>query len=303
MLPRAHLRIFAALSFLSAFSRPHDARAQLRELTQIGIESYPATTSREQPGRGVGTAIGTFSLTVPVLLSKRVILLPGATYERFDLEVEGVGEELGSFHDLSLNLGSIFVFSKRFFAFASVGGGYASEDLDTDRFITKTTLIGMMKVSDSLTLGAGAIYDSQTNGFTPAPLVSINLRFEDDWRLKGVVPAQVDLEYHPTDWLSVGVRQALRSNRYYLDSDKHQISNIDFEFSYFLVSVGPKLTFSPTPFLHFDAYSTLATLRTFEVFRNGRNIGDDRLEAGPMLGIRVWIGPDGWDTEASKSGG
>ena len=271
-----------------------DARAQVSELAQAGVEYFPSSKLEGNP-QEVRILIGRFGVTAPIPVSKRVVLLPGATYEFLDFGSSGFeAPNLAVLHDVALNLGSAIAFTDRALAVVSVGGGFASEGLSTEQFIVTASVLGTYRFSDAFTLGAGVGYDRQTGSVSPLPLISLNIRFGERWRIRGVVPTLLELEYHPRSWFTAGIAGALKGNRYHLDPEKY--GGNDPELAYSVYSVGPKLTFSFTPYVHASLYGGLAVLRRFELFEDGKAFGSDSLEPGPILGFRLWLGPAGWGT-------
>lgn len=229
----------------------------------------------------------------PLPLGSDTTLIIGAAYEFIDVHTTR-GESL-QLHAPKITVGVSHDFSEHWGVLALVDAGFASDfsrPLTGDDVLLSLTGIVTYALNDSLQLGAGAIYDRRTGGLAPLPAVLLNLKLAERVRIRGFAPVWLNAEYLATPWLTVGVRSTFEGNRFHVSGDTFGVR--DVELAYSNLTVGPKLTFSLTDWIHLDLYAAGAVYRRYELFQN-----DDKLsrnELSPVIGYggRLWFGPSGW---------
>lgn len=132
----------------------------------------------------------------------------------------------------------------------------------------------------------------RTGKLAPLPALLLNLRPHERFRIRGFAPLWLNAEYRAFDWLDVGVRSTFEGNRFHLASDTFGVS--DVELAYLNLTLGPKLTFNFTDWLHLDAYAAYAVYRRYELFRDDESWARYGLSPVVGYGARFWVAPSGW---------
>lgn len=275
------------LLFVSA-----SARAQLADsLAGSSFEHYPAAESSDVPGK-TSVNVARAYAGVPLPLGKSTTLVAAAGYELVD--VHSSAADPFQLHAIKLTTGVIQDIGR--FQLVVLGdAGFASDFSDPvgshDLLLSGTGLL-TYAFSDSFKLGAGILYDRRSGDLAPLPALLLNLRASERFRVRGFAPAWLNAEYRLTSWLDVGIRSTWEGNRFHLGQDK--LSMGDAELAYSNFTVGPKVTFNFTDWLHLDVYTPGALYRRFELFQNDESIG--RHDLSPVLGygVRFWVAPSGW---------
>ena len=284
------LGIWAGACLLTTTSVAHGQLAD--SLVAATVEHYPAATSGALPGKiAINVVRGTAG--VPVEVGKTTTLIAGAGYEM-------IGAEPTEANSLQLHsVKTVFGVDQRFgerWGLVLLGeAGLASDFRDTvgsDDLLLSASGFATYAFSDSFKLGAGAIYDRRTGDLAPLPAVLLKLRVGSRFRMRGFVPVWLTAEYHLFDWLDVGLRSTLDGNRFHLGKDTWGLDNA--ELAYSNLTVGPKVTFNFTDWLHLDVYAAGALYRRFEVFQNDESYLRSDLSPVIGYGARFWIAPSGW---------
>jgi hypothetical protein len=195
-----------------------------------------------------------------------------------------------------LSLSIVQVLTSRLTLVGSVGNGFASDfsrSVESDDFVFTGMALGIYKLTDTFSLGAGIGYDRRTGSLSPIPLIPFKWRISENLRLRGVLPASFALEYRPAKWLSAGVRGALEGNRYHLSEEKFGAGDLQLAYSTF--NVGPKLTFHLGNLVNIDLYASMPVYRRYTAYFQGNDISNTDLSPVMGYGIRFWIGPNGWE--------
>jgi hypothetical protein len=283
-------RLWAALCLLSA---PSIAHAQLADsLAATSIEHYPSAENGERAGQ---TRLEVFRASVgaPVKVTDRTTLLLGGAYEGISVHPSDSGAF--QLHAPKLGLGIVQGFTERWGMIAMADVGFASDfsgSLGSADLLLALTAVGTFKVSESVKLGAGAVYDRRTGRLAPLPALLLDVRPVPRLRVRGFAPVWLNAEYHALDWLDVGVRSTFEGNRFHLVADTFGVP--DIELAYSNLTVGPKVTFNFTDWLHLDTYAAYAVYRRYELFQNDESYA--RYDLSPVVGYgaRFWIAPSGW---------
>lgn len=270
------------------------ARAQADDsLASTSFEYYP----RSNYGDGGDTLqLNVFraSVGVPIPVAEKTTLVAGASYEMLDIHPSDT--EAFQLHAPVLNFGVIQGIGERWGVMAFADVGFASdfsEKVGSDDVLASLTGVVTYKLGEAVTIGAGAVYDRRTGELAPLPAVLLNARISENMRVRGFVPSYLAAEYRATKWLDVGVRGTLEGNRYHLGEKKFGAP--DLELAYSTLTVGPKVTLSPTDWIHFDLYAAAAPYRRYEVFQNDESVGRTKIDSTIAYGARFWIGPSGWE--------
>lgn len=289
--------IVARASLLATISWAPCASAQMLDsLAGTTLEYYP---SARAGGPTKQLAVGVFRAhgAIPVMLGASTIFLPGVSYERVELDGRGLASPAPTLHAPMLNLTLVQKVSDRLSLVLSLGYGIASDfggPLGKDDFVVTNMVLGVYKLSDSVSLGGGILYDRRTGSVGPLPVVPINWRISENARLRGVIPASVAIEYRAAPWLAVGIRGAYDGNRYHLSENSYGVAHMQLAYS--AISVGPKMTAYLADFVNVDVYLGVPVYRRYAAYVDGDQIASEQLTPVVGGGIRVWIGDSKWDS-------
>jgi len=295
-------RSFALLSALTAFLGAGSARAQLADsLASVSYERYPSVSTPGSAPGDVGLQVFRFRAAYPIFLSKQTILIPGLAYELIDIQQHGgSGADIGLLHAPTASLTLVQKITDRISVIGSVGAGFASDFQDrisVDDLQVNLTAIALYKFSDTFSLGAGVSYTRQTGTLTPLPAIALNWQPTESFRVRGFVPALVNIEYRVTPWLTPGIRGTFEGNRYHISEKSTGLENLQLAYS--VITVGPKVTFRLADLLHLDVYAAGAFNRRFETYVDGNSTGSAYLAPVVFFGARLWVGPSGWHNDSA----
>jgi hypothetical protein len=285
--------ITAACCLATALFGATSAPAQVADsLAATSFEYYPASKNGDLPGE---TQLNVFraSAGVPIPVAKRTQLLAGAAYELLD--VHSSGRESFQLHAPKATVGVIQGFGERWGAMAFVDAGLASDfsdELGSNDLLLSLTLIGTYAFSDSVKVGAGAVYDRRTGQLVPLPAVLLDVRLSERIRIRGFAPSYVKADYHALNWLDLGLRTTFEGNRFHLGQESFGMENL--ELAYSTLTIGPKLTFNFSNWTHLDLYAAGAVYRRYELFENTESFAKYRLSPTVASGVRFWIAPSEW---------
>jgi len=269
------------------------AHAQLADsLAATTVEHYPAASSGKLPGK-IAINVVRANAGVPIEVAKQTTLIAGVGYELIDARpseadslqlhsvkgVFGVDQRIGKHFELVL-LGE-----------AGLASDFKDPVGSNDLLLSATGFV-TYSFGESFKLGAGAIYDRRTGELAPLPALLLKLRLGERFRIRGFAPVWLTAEYRCFDWLDVGVRSNLDGNRFHLGKETWQLDEAELAYSNF--TVGPKLTFNFSDWLHLDVYAAGAVYRRFEVFQNDESYLRSDLSPVIGYGARFWIAPSGW---------
>jgi hypothetical protein len=270
------------------------AGAQMSDsLASTSFEHYPSAKNVDEPSQSLKLNVFRASVGLPIPLAKRTTLVTGISYEMLDVHPS----DMDSFqlHAPQASFGVIQGLSERWAVWAIGGVGFASdfsESVSSDDVVGSVTGIVSYQLDEGLTIGAGATYDRSTGELAPLPALVLNLRLADRARVRGFVPSFVTAEYRTAKWLDTGVRATFEGNRFHLGEEKFGAE--DLELAYSTLTVGPKLTFSASDWLHLDVYAAAAVYRRYEVFQDDDSMYRAKLAPVVAYGLRFWVGPSQW---------
>jgi hypothetical protein len=279
------------LTLASSFST--GSHAQVADsLVQSSVEYYPPSRNGDLPGN---TQLNVFraSAGVPIPVAKRTQLVAGAAYEMIDVRPSNA--ETFQLHAPKATVGVIQGFNETWGAMAFADAGVASDfsdELGSNDLLLSLTLIGTYAISDSIKLGAGAIYDRRTGGLAPLPAVLLDWRLSERVRIRGFAPAYVKADYHALDWLDLGLRATFEGNRFHLGLTRLDMENV--ELAYSNLTVGPKVTVNFSEWTHLDLYAAGAVYRRYELFQNDESLDQYELSPTVATGVRFWVAPSEW---------
>lgn len=269
------------------------AHAQVSDaLAQTSFEYFPSANN-DDTGQSLRLNVLRVAAGVPIPVAQRTTLIAGVSYEMLDVHPS----DSASFqlHAPKATVGVIQGFSEHWgmMAFGDVGlASDFSDELSSEDALLSVTGIGTYKVSQSLTIGAGAVYDRRTGKLAPLPALLLSWRISERARVRGFVPAHVTADYRATDWLDLGLRAAFDGNRFHLGEAKFGVSRL--ELSYSNLEVGPKVTFNLNDWVHFDLYAAAAVYRRYQLFHDDESYAKYELSPVVAYGARFWIGPSPW---------
>lgn len=288
------LRTFSAACCLGvALSTAAAAEAQVNDsLASTSFEYYPSA-SNGAPGGETQLNVLRAAAAAPIAIGERTKLVLAAGYELLDVHPsDGDGFQL---HAPKLTLGVIRELPKGWGVMGFVDAGVASDfgdELGSSDALFSITAIGTYALSDSVTLGAGAVYDRRTGGLSPLPALLLKWRVSEKLRVRGFAPAFVNAEYRATPWLDLGLRATFEGNRFHLGDPRWR--EPELELAYSNLTLGPKATLSCGDWLHLDLYAAAALYRRYELFRGDESLERYRLSRTVGYGARFWVAPSGW---------
>jgi|GEM_PF-1696850 len=291
--PRSFRSVARILAILCSASITHGAHAELADsLAAISAEHYPDAKNNGET-ESVQLSLVRANVGVPIKLSERTLMFAGAGYELIDVRPSGAASF--QLHAPKLSVGAVHDFSERWGAIGLVGVGLASDFSESigSRDLT-LSLSGMVTYAFNKTtkVGAGVVFDARTGTLSPLPALLVDLRPLPRLRIHGFAPVWLHAEYKTMDWLDVGLRATFDGNRYHLGEKAAGLRDVELAYSNF--SVGPKLTFHISDWVHLDVYAPIAAYRRYELFQNDDSIGRYRLSPVVGYGMRVWVAPSGW---------
>ena len=269
------------------------ARAQMVDsLAATSFDYYPSVKSDDLQTE-VQINVARASVGAPIRLGKDTSLLVGAAYELVD--VHSSSDTALQLHAPSLTVGVRHDFSKHWGAIVLGSAGFASDFADpvgSDDLLLSLTGIVTYAVNDSIKLGAGAVYDRRTGDLAPLPALLLSLRLAERWRIRGFAPVWLNAEYRATDLLDLGLRATFEGNRFNVGDERFGKNNV--ELAYSNLTLGPKVTFNFTDWIHLDLYAAGAVYRRYDLFQNDDRFARHSLPPGVGYGARFWIAPSGW---------
>lgn len=285
------LTVLGTIATTTTFTSVAHAQAN-DSLASTSFEYYPKSNYGENGGQ-LQLNVFRASVGVPIPVAEQTTLVAGASYEMLDIHPSD--SETFQLHAPVANFGIIQGLGDHWGIMAFADLGFASDFSDkvgSDDVLASLTGVVTYKLSESFTIGAGAVYDRRTGDLAPLPALLLNLRVAERARVRGFVPSYLTAEYRATNWLDVGVRSTLEGNRYHLGE---KFGGKDLELAYSTLTVGPKVTLSVNDWIHFDIYAAAAPHRRYEVFQNDESVSRTKIDSTIAYGARFWIGPSGWE--------
>jgi|GEM_PF-2662027 len=258
----------------------------------------------------------------PVFLDgKRTILLPGASYERIDVQLQGspanIGQRRALAGELSLRaalveIGVVHRPNQNWLVHATFSGGLASDFAGAyshEDLAIIGRLLALYRTDEKLTLGHGTTYDKGTGNFSFIPLALVKWAPSPRWLLTALLPKAAVGTYHTASWLSSSLRVELDFGRYHLDESRYAAEHLYLR--YLGLMLGPSLTLSPDRFIHMDVFSGCA-LRWIGTYVYGGTPGVDLyfntpepvhevvLSPSAFLSVRFWVGLEGWSEGSDR---
>jgi hypothetical protein len=270
------------------------ANAQVDDaLASTSFEYYPKSNYGDNGGK-LQLNVFRASVGVPIPVAEKTTLVAGASYEMLDIHPSD--SETFQLHAPVISAGVVQGIGDHWGVMAFADLGFASdfsEKVGSDDVLASLTGVVTYKLSESFTIGAGAVYDRRTGQLAPLPALLLNLRISERARVRGFVPSYLTAEYRATNWLDVGIRSTFEGNRFHLGEKKFGAP--DLELAYSTLTVGPKVTLNVTDWVHFDIYAAAAPHRRYEVFQNDESMSKTKIDSTIAYGARFWIGPSGWE--------
>lgn len=281
----------AACCLAAALSLSPGASGQVFDsLASTSFEYYPSTRN----GSGSGeTQLNVFraSAGIPIPVAKRTHLVAGTAYEMIDVRPSDA--ESFQLHAPKATVGVIQGFNDRWGMMGFVDAGAASDfshELGSSDLLLSLTLIGTYAVTDSIKLGAGAVYDRRTGTLAPLPAVLLDWRVSERFWIRGFAPTYVKADYHTFDWLDLGLRASFEGNRFHLGNDVMP----NLELAYSNLTIGPKATLHFGKWAHVDLYAAGAIYRRYELFQDDESFAKYGLSRTVAAGARFWVAPVEW---------
>jgi len=294
---------FAVLAVLAVVCETTPARAQAADST-VSLSYERSTFGLEKPKSSdtkdsIGIQTLRFRAGYPIMLGEQTILTPGVSYDLLDFpETTSRGLPTGPLHAATASLGITQILGKHVIVGGTVSAGLASdfeERVSIDDLAFNVSAMGMYRFSDTFSLGLGVSYSRQTRRFFPAPFIALNWEISERFRVRGAIPASLNVEFRAAPWLTLGIRGALDANVFHLSGRKY--GEPDMQFSYMTVNVGPKATVNLSDTTHLDLYASASAMRRYEYFVDGNSTRDGYLPSVITLGARLWFGSGGWRSD------
>ncbi|WP_394834589.1 DUF6268 family outer membrane beta-barrel protein [Pendulispora rubella] len=294
---------FAVLAVLAVICGTKSARAQAADsMFSVSYEGS-AFGVKKPESRDTKDSLGIqtlrFRAGTPIPLGPKTMFIPGVAYDMLDIP-ESTSEKLptGRLHAASVSVGLMQMLSNRIMVGGMVSAGLASdfeERASIDDLSLTASVMGMYKFSDSFSLGLGVSYFHQIRRVFPGPAIALNWELSDRFRIRGAVPASLNVEFRATPWLTLGIREAMDVNFFHLSGRKY--GQQDMQLSYITVNVGPKATLNFSDSTHLDLYASVSALRRYEYFVDAHSQRDGTLPAVVTFGARLWFGSAGWRSD------
>jgi hypothetical protein len=304
-------RASLALGALATCFIPALARAQAAELepARVEYEYYPTagvhglggpdSEARFQAARA--------SLALPTPVGDGgTLLIPGLRYTLLDVGQTtpsgAPAQPVEALHSFMLSLGVLQRLDDRWSLFAQLGGGLAgnlSGEVASDDWVVSAQALGMWKLSDGFTLGAGVGYDRRTGDVRPLPLVAFDWQPQPDLLVRGILPQFLALRYRAGQPVTLALEASLDGERYHLSRDDVGVAH--GEVAHSLAKLGPSVTLHWTDWLHTRLAGGLVLDRRFELYIDDVSRGDLDVNRSPYAGLELWFGPSGWSSDAAET--
>ena len=287
------MRVLALSAAIGVVSLTSSAQAQLVDsLAASSFETYPSAKNGDLSGE-TQLNVARVSAGLPIPLSDSTALLAGVAYELIDVH-PSTGKAF-QLHAPKVSFGVMHDFSKHWSATALGDLGMASDfsgAVGSDDLLLSLTGIVTYALNDSFKLGAGAVYDRRSGTLSPIPALLVKWRISERLRVRGFAPVWLNAEYRAARWLDLGARSTFEGNRFHLGEDWLGRQNV--ELAYSNLTVGPKVTFNFTDWIHLDLYAAAAVYRRYELFQDNDSLTRYRLSPVVGYGLRFWVAPSGW---------
>lgn len=280
---------------------PGTARAQGADsLASISSELFPASRDANDPNRAIVLHVLRVNAMLPVPVASKTLLLPGLKYEYTNVLVSGTESNIPApmliTAQLSLGLVQELVAGLSFVGNLSVGcASDFSQGISTGDLVFTGTAIVLYRFGPSLSVGVGISYDRRTGTPTPLPAVLLNWRPTASFRIRGFVPARLDVELRLVRWFTVGGFAMFNGDRYALGENRYGQKDMQIAFS--TAEAGPKVTFSLSDWLHIDLGVGVPVYRRYDVYVGGNQTNGAALDMVPAYGVKFRVGPSQWDDD------
>ncbi len=162
-------------------------------------------------------------LNVPIRLSERAVLMPGATYDLLAISQSGgrpgiPGER--ELHSVTASLIFNYRLSSSWGLIARFAPGLAGDfaEVDTDHLRLPASLLFTYDFSDRFTLGGGVLLTWQFGQPLPLPGVIVRWRPVDSLRVEAFLPGRASVVWQLHDRFEIGLGASLRGQAYTLSS-------------------------------------------------------------------------------------
>lgn len=177
---------------------------------------------RTSPGNEIGNTFGNTDLKrnfnmfvvdakLPIVLSEENILIFGLEYQHNTITMqddEFNGALDYEFASSTLQLGLEHKWNPKskmlFMAIPRLNTAY--DGIDITHFQLGGLAFGTTSRSDNFDWKYGLYYNGEFFGPMFVPLFGFNWAINDKWRLKTVIPINLEISYQPTDWFRTGLR-------------------------------------------------------------------------------------------------
>ena len=314
MFAKAHPRRLASTLALAVTALyPAFAHAQTAELkpARVEYEFYPGSRvsglSRSGDESDVHFHSARASLSIPTLVGKQTLVIPGLKYQLLDVGAETPAgtQQTGnveSLHSLMLSVGVLQPLGGDFSLFAQLGGGLAgdlSSEPTSDDWVVSAQALGLWAVSPDFTLGAGVGYDRRTGEVAPLPLVAFSWEPEPDLLVRAVLPQFFSMRYRVASPVTLGLEAGMDGERYHLSENNLGVPHAEVAHS--VIKAGPSVTMHWTSWFHTRLAGGVVASRRFELYIDDISQGDLDVSHGPFAGIELWFGPSGWSSDAVET--
>jgi hypothetical protein len=196
------------------------------ELGQLGYRYSFKTSTEENTPRSVAGA--RVNVLLPLKLSERTYLLPGLRYWQYNIEP---GDNLNWY---LLQIGIQTQLSERWAlqVLPLVRTGIYSDGTFTDGFQLGLLSTATKKINDRLSLGFGIYTNHELFGQLLTPIMTIDWRINDRWRLFGNFPMFNTLTYSIDEKWNTGINYVGLVTSF--GADETYIERQSLDFSWFL---------------------------------------------------------------------
>ena len=229
------------------------------------------------PAPDIDARVATFSanFNVPIRLTDRSLLMPGASYELLSIRQTdarvGIPTER-ELHSVSVSLLFSYRLTQRWGLMVRVAPALTGDfaELDGDHFRLAGAAIASYTFSSDFTLGAGVVAGWQFGQPLPLPAIIARWQIADTVRFDGFLPLRIALVWRPHDRIELDLSASVRGQSYALTSQRVQ----------------GQWPCRPRPVD--DPNTTAVDESEADPERCLSSLAYSQVEIGPTVGVRLW---------------
>ena len=305
---------FAA--FAAAMLTGSGAQAQAPSIFHISGEWISRSTVVPPEGLGNFTAspeiaaeVATFGVgfNVPIRLSDRVLLMPGAAYDllAWNPNVGGIDPlDFRDFHALSLSVLLNLQLSPKWGLLFRIEPKLAGDfvDVGEEHFRFEGMALASYAFSERFSLSGGVLVTSQFGTVRPFPAVRVKWNIADNLRFVGLFPVQASLVWRLEERVELGLSGTVRGQLYAMtsqpvqqgracpsDSGEEPTEGCFDSVAYSRAEVGATVGVRVASSLWLSFHAGFPVFRRVEFFNDGEGVegGDADVDSNLLLQTRL----------------